>query len=46
MVKRQLRLFPKLIIKRQVNNIDDFKYEDFEVVDYNPHPIIKMEMAI
>lgn len=38
--------FPKLIIKRNVTDIDDFKFEDFEVVDYNPQATIKMKMAV
>lgn len=45
-IKREPRAFPRLKIKRQVQEIEDFKYEDFEVVDYNPHPIIKMDMAV
>lgn len=44
--KREPRSFPRLNIKRQVKDIEDFKYEDFEILDYNPHPIIKMEMAV
>lgn len=45
-LKREPREFPKLKIKRTVSNIEDFKYEDFEVVDYNPHPKIEMVMAV
>lgn len=45
-VKREPKSFPRLNIKRQVKDIEDFKYEDFEILDYNPHPIIKMEMAV
>jgi thymidylate synthase len=49
-VKEQLqrtpRTFPKLNIKRKVNDIDDFKFEDFEVVDYDPYGPIKMKMAV
>jgi len=45
-LKREPRNFPTLNIKRKVNNIEDFKYEDFEILNYNPHPIIKMEMAV
>ncbi|ODV98176.1 hypothetical protein PACTADRAFT_661 [Pachysolen tannophilus NRRL Y-2460] len=37
------RKFPKLILKRNVTDIDDFKFEDFEIVDYNPYPTIKMK---
>jgi thymidylate synthase len=40
------RNFPKLVIKRNVTDIDDFKYEDFEIVDYNPYGPIKMKMAV
>jgi thymidylate synthase len=33
-------------IKRQVNSIFDFKYEDFELVGYDPDPLIKGEVAV
>ena len=46
MVKRNLREFPKLRLKRKIENIDDFKAEDFEIIGYNPHPTIKAEMAV
>ena len=45
-ISRQPRPFPRLVIKRQVAVITDFKIDDFEIVDYNPHPKIKMEMAV
>ncbi|XP_071482306.1 thymidylate synthase-like [Diadema antillarum] len=45
-LKREPRPFPKLVIKRQVSNIDDFKFEDFELVGYKPHPKIAMTMAV
>lgn len=45
-LKREPRPFPKLNIKRQVTSIDDFKFEDFEIVGYSPHPKIKMDMAV
>lgn len=45
-LKREPRPFPKLQFKRQVNNIEDFTMEDIEVVGYNPHPSIQMEMAV
>lgn len=38
--------FPKFLIKRKVVDIDDFKLEDFDVIDYESHPAIKMEMAL
>lgn len=45
-ITRQPRQFPKLIIKNKIDDIDKFTAEDFEVVGYNPHPTIKMEMAL
>ncbi|XP_017116886.1 thymidylate synthase [Drosophila elegans] len=45
-LERTPRPFPKLLIKRQVQDIEDFRFEDFEIVDYNPYPKIKMEMAV
>lgn len=45
-LKRTPRAFPQLKIKRQVTDIDDFRYEDFEIVDYDPYPTIKMDMAV
>lgn len=45
-LQRKPRPFPKLVIKRQVTDIEDFKFEDFEIVDYKPYPKIHMEMAV
>ncbi|XP_061878067.1 thymidylate synthase isoform X1 [Entelurus aequoreus] len=45
-LKREIRPFPKMNILRKVESIDDFRAEDFEIVGYNPHPAIKMEMAV
>uniref|UniRef100_A0A336MFY9 Thymidylate synthase n=1 Tax=Culicoides sonorensis TaxID=179676 RepID=A0A336MFY9_CULSO len=45
-LKRKPRQFPKLKIKRKVEKIDDFKFEDFEIEGYNPYPKISMEMAV
>jgi thymidylate synthase len=38
--------FPNIIINKRVNCIDDFKFEDFDLVDYNPQKSIAMKMAI
>jgi thymidylate synthase len=46
MIVRDLKPLPTLKIKREVKDIDDFKFEDFEVINYNPHPTIKAEMAV
>eukprot|EP00041_Stephanoeca_diplocostata_P005867 m.69734 g.69734 ORF g.69734 m.69734 type:complete len:329 (+) comp16045_c0_seq5:191-1177(+) len=45
-LERTPRPFPKLNIKRQISSIDDFKYEDFELEGYKPHPKIAMKMAV
>jgi thymidylate synthase len=49
-VKEQLtrdpRPLPQMIINPEVTNIFDFKYEDFEIVNYNPHPHIKAPVAV
>uniref|UniRef100_A0A8D2DPQ7 Thymidylate synthase n=1 Tax=Sciurus vulgaris TaxID=55149 RepID=A0A8D2DPQ7_SCIVU len=45
-LQREPRPFPKLKILRKVEKIDDFKVEDFQIEGYNPHPTIKMEMAV
>ena len=36
--------FPKLNIKAQYENIEDYKVEDFELNDYVCHESIKMDM--
>lgn len=43
---RTPKQFPKLIIKRNVTNITDFKFDDFELNNYKPYPKIYMEMAV
>lgn len=45
-LKREPRTLPKLIIKRKVNSILDFKYDDFELVDYNPHEKIEGKVSV
>lgn len=45
-LSREPRPLPKMKILRKVENINDFKYEDFELVDYNPHGRIKGKVAV
>ena len=35
---REPRPLPKMLINPEVSSIFDFKYEDFQLTDYNPHP--------
>lgn len=43
---REPKPFPTLHIKRDVENIDDFRFEDFELKNYQCHDAIKMKMAV
>lgn len=43
---RTPRKLPKLVIKRKPDTIFDYKFEDFEIEDYEPHPAIKAPVAI
>jgi len=45
-LKREPCDFPTLRIKRKVGAIDEFQFDDFEIVDYKPHAAIKMDMAV
>ena len=45
-LSREPRSLPKMKINPDVKSIFDFKYEDFELVDYNPHPHIKGVVAV
>ncbi len=38
--------FPTMHIKRSVANIDDFTFDDFELIGYKPQADIKMAMAV
>ena len=39
-------IIPKLKFARKVNDINDFKYEDFIIEDYNPDPTIKYQLNV
>jgi thymidylate synthase len=43
---REPRQLPKLQIKRRPNSIFDYRYEDFELLNYNPHPSIAAPIAV
>ena len=45
-LSREPRPYPKLVIKRRPESIFDYKYEDFEIVGYDPHPTIKAPVAV
>lgn len=45
-LSRDCRPLPKMQINPSVKDIFDFKFEDFSLVDYNPHPHIKGIVAV
>lgn len=45
-LRRVPKPFPTLHFKRNVQTIDEFQFEDFEIRGYDPYPTIKMEMAV
>ncbi len=45
-LKRKPRPFPKVKLNQKVKNIDDFKFEDITVENYNPYPPIKGEVTV
>jgi len=45
-LSREPRKLPRMIINPEVKSIDEFKFEDFELVDYDPHPHIKAQVAV
>ena len=45
-LKREGNKLPMLEINRKVDNIEDFKFEDFVIKDYNPDPPIKYPLSV
>ncbi len=43
---REPREVPALVLNRQVKEIDDFRFEDFELFNYDPHPAITAPVAV
>ncbi|WP_109830725.1 thymidylate synthase [Reichenbachiella versicolor] len=45
-LSRDFRPLPTMKINPEVKSVFDFKYEDFELVGYDPHPHIKGAVAV
>ena len=45
-LKREPRPFPTMKINPNLKNIDDIKFEDFTLENYDPHPVIKGEVTV
>lgn len=46
LLARTPRMLPKLKLNPNVKDIFEFKYEDIEITGYDPHPVIKAEVAV
>jgi thymidylate synthase len=45
-LSRTPKAAPKLVIKRKPESIFDYRYEDFEITEYDPYPSIKAPIAV
>ncbi|MEH6358257.1 MAG: thymidylate synthase [Pseudomonadales bacterium] len=45
-LRRQPRSLPQLLIKRRPESIFDYRFEDFDIVGYEPYPAIKAPIAV
>ncbi len=45
-LQRETKSLPKMVLNPEIKNIFDFRYDDFQLTDYNPHPHIKAAVSI
>ena len=45
-LSREFKSLPTMKINPEINDINDFKYEDFELINYDPHPHIKAAVSV
>ena len=45
-LSRDFRSLPTLKINSKITDINEFKYEDFQLINYNPHPHIKAAVSV
>jgi len=45
-LSRETRALPQLVIKRKPDSLFDYRFDDFEITGYDPHPGIKAPVAV
>ncbi|MAZ72196.1 MAG: thymidylate synthase [Flavobacteriaceae bacterium] len=45
-LSREIRPLPKMLLNKEIKDIFGFKFDDFTLVNYNPHPHIKGAVAV
>ena len=45
-LRRRPRPLPRMRLNPEVSSLFDFTYDDFELLDYDPHPAIKAPVAV
>ena len=45
-LSREFRSLPRMRLNPKVRRLEDFRFEDFTLLDYNPHPSIKAPIAV
>jgi thymidylate synthase len=45
-LSRETRELPRLVLKRKPDSLFDYRFEDFEIEGYDPHPGIKAPVAV
>jgi thymidylate synthase len=45
-LSRETKPLPKMVLNPQIKNIFDFKFDDFTLEGYEPHPSIKGSVSV
>ena len=45
-LKRKPKKLPRIKINPDIDDVFNFTFDDFELIDYNPHPAIKAVVSI
>jgi thymidylate synthase len=45
-LRRECRPLPRMQLNPAITRLEDFRFEDFTLLDYNPHPSIKAPIAV